>query len=148
MEIIKQVVGIDIAKDSFVFSYGTLDISQEIIITNPIACDNNSNGYRTLMSYVKKNKKSSGLPVYFVMEATGVYYENLAYFLSEKHQKVIVSLPNKIKYYSKTLDIKSKTDRLDARMITRFGLERQMQPWKVPSPTIKALKALTREHHQ
>jgi Transposase and inactivated derivatives len=147
MDIIKQVVGIDISKDSFVFSYGTVDISQQIRITEPIVCDNNSNGYKTLMSYVKKNKKSSEIPVYFVMEATGVYYENLAYFLTEKHQKVIVSLPNKIKHYSKTLDIKSKTDRLDARMITQFGLERQMQLWHLPTPTMKALKALTREYH-
>ncbi|MBK9736999.1 MAG: transposase [Saprospiraceae bacterium] len=85
-------------------------------------------------------------PLYFVMEATGIYYENLAYFLNEKHQKVIVILPNKTKNYSKTLSIKSKTDPLDARMITQFGLERQMQIWSVPSPLMKAIKALTREY--
>ena len=147
MEIIKQVVGIDVAKDSFLFTYGTLYINHEIKITEPVTCDNNSSGFQKLMSYVKKNKKSSETPVYFVMEATGVYYENLAYFLNEKHQKVIVTLPNKTKHFSKTLDIKSKTDRLDARMITQFGLERQMQLWQVPSPVMKALKTLTREHH-
>lgn len=147
MEIIKQVIGIDVAKDSFLFTYGTLNNNQEIKITEPVTCDNNSNGFQKLMSYIKKNKKSSEAPIYFVMEATGVYYENLAYFLNEKHQKVIVTLPNKIKHFSKTLDIKSKTDRLDARMITQFGLERQMQLWHVPSPVMKALKTLTREHH-
>jgi transposase len=147
MEIIKQVVGFDIAKDSFLFNYGTLNSNQEIKITESVTCDNNSNGFQKLMSYVKKNKKSSEAPIYFVMEATGVYYENLAYFLNEKHQKVIVMLPNKIKHFSKTLDIKSKTDKLDARMITQFGLERQMQLWQVPSPIMKALKTLTREHH-
>jgi len=64
---------------------------------------------------------------YFVIEAMGVYYKNLSYFLTEKHQKVIVVLPNKTKNYSKTLDIKSKTDNLDAQMITQFAPEREMQ---------------------
>ena len=103
MEIIKQVVGIDVSKDTLALSYGTLNINQEQFITKPITVDNNQKGFKELMSFVKKNKVTSETPVYFVMEATGVYYENLAYFLTEKHQKVVVMLPNKTKNYSKTL---------------------------------------------
>ena len=147
MEIIKQVVGIDVSKDTLALSYGTLNINQEQFITKPITVDNNQKGFKELMSFVKKNKVTSETPVYFVMEATGVYYENLAYFLTEKHQKVVVMLPNKTKNYSKTLDIKSKTDKLDAQMITQFALERKMQLWQLPSPVMKALKSLTREYH-
>jgi transposase len=146
MEIIKQVVGIDVSKDTLSLSYGTLSINQEKQITKPITVDNNQKGFKELMSFAKKNKGTSNAYLYFVMEATGVYYENLAYFLTEKHQKVIVVLPNKTKNYSKTLDIKSKTDKLDAQMITQFALERQMQLWQLPSPVMKALKSLTREY--
>lgn len=147
MEIIKQVIGIDISKDKFDASYGTLTNNQEQLICKPITFDNNQKGFKELMTFVKKNKGTTTAPLYFVMEATGIYYENLAYFLTEKHQKVIVLLPNKTKNFSKTLDIKSKTDKLDARMITQFGLERQMQLWQLPSPLMKALKALTREYN-
>ncbi len=147
MEIIKQAIGIDVSKDTLALSYGTLNINQEQLITKPITVDNNQKGFEELMSFVKKNKVTSEAPLYFVMEATGVYYENLAYFLTEKHQKVIVMLPNKTKNYSKTLDIKSKTDKLDAQMITQFALERKMQLWKLPSPIMKTLKSLTREYH-
>ena len=147
MEIIKQVVGIDVSKDRLAVSYGTLNINQEQQITRPITVDNNPKGFKELMSFAKKNKAiTSKAPLCFVMEATGVYYENLAYFLTEKHQKVIVVLPNKTKNFSKTLNIKSKTDSLDAQMITQFALERQMQLWQLPSPVMKALKSLTREH--
>lgn len=147
MEIIKQVVGIDVSKDTLAVSFGTLNINQEQQITRPIIVDNNLKGFKELMSFAKQNKATtSKAPLYFVMEATGVYYENLAYFLTEKHQKVIVILPNKTKSFSKTLDIKSKTDSLDAQMITQFALERQMQLWQLPSPVMKALKSLTREY--
>lgn len=146
MEIIKQVVGIDISKDTLAVSYGTLSINQEHKITPAVTFDNNPKGFKELISFTKKNKVALTVPLYFVMEATGIYYENLAYFLTEKHLKVIVVLPNKTKNFSKTLDIKSKTDNLDAQMITQFGLERQMQPWQVPSPLTKALKSLTREY--
>lgn len=146
MEIIKQVVGIDVSKDTLAVCYGTVDVQQNQQIIEPATFANTSKGFQELISYTKKKRGQLKAPLYFVMEATGVYYENLAYFLNEKHQKVIVLLPNKTKNYSKTLSIKSKTDPLDARMITQFGLERQMQLWSVPSPIMKAIKALTREY--
>jgi transposase len=147
MEIIKQVIGIDVSKDTLAVSFGTLSTNQEQKITHPVTLDNNLKGFKELISFTKKNRGTLTVPLYFVMEATGVYYENLAYFLTEKHLKVIVVLPNKTKNFSRTLDIKSKTDNLDAQMITQFGLERQMQPWQVPSPLTKALKTLTREYN-
>jgi transposase len=145
MDIIKQVVGIDVSKDTLAARYGTVDIQQNQQITQPESFTNDLKGFGELISFAKKKRGQLKAPLYFVMEATGVYYENLAYFLNEKHQKVIVLLPNKTKNYSKTLSIKSKTDPLDAKMITQFGLERQMQLWSVPSPIMKAIKALTRE---
>jgi transposase len=147
MEIIKEVIGIDVSKDTISISYGTLNVNQEQQISKPITLENNSKGFKELMHFAKKHRANGKIPLYFVMEATGVYYENLAYFLTEKHQKVIVVLPNKTKNFSKTLDIKSKTDKLDAQMITQFGLERQLQLWQVPSPIMKALKSLTREYN-
>lgn len=146
MEIIKQVIGIDVSKDTLAVCYGTVDQQQNQQIIEPETFANTRKGFQELMFYSKKKAGQLKAPLYFVMEATGVYYENLAYFLNEKHQKVIVILPNKTKNYSKTLSIKSKTDPLDARMITQFGLERQMHLWSVPSPLMKAIKALTREY--
>ena len=147
MDIIKQVVGTDVSKDTLAVRYGTVDEQQNQQITESVTFTNNLKGFRELISFAKKKRGQLKAPLYFVMEATGVYYENLAYFLNAKHQKVIVILPNKTKNYSKTLNIKSKTDPLDARMITQFGLERQMQLWSVPSPLMKAIKALTREYN-
>src|SRR3972149_4898983 len=138
MDIIKQVVGVDVSKDTLAVCYGTADLQQNQEITEAVTFTNNPKGFQELMSFAKKKRGQLKAALYFVMEATGIYYENLAYFLNEKQQKVIVLLPNKAKNYSKTLSIKSKTDPLDARMLTQFGLERQMQLWSVPSPLMKA----------
>jgi len=146
MDIIKQVVGIDISKDTLAVCYGTVNLQQNQQISESKTFANNPKGFKELMLFVKKKRGQLKVPLYYAMEATGVYYENLAYFLNEKQQKVVVILPNKAKNYSKTLCIKSKTDPLDARMITQFSLERQMQLWSVPNPLMKAIKALTREY--
>jgi len=80
------------------------------------------------------------------MEATGVYYEALACFLKSKGVHVIVALPNKAKYFGKTLEIKSKTDALDAYILTLMGLEKRLNEWEPPTELMKELKLLTREH--
>ncbi len=144
--IIKHVVGIDVSKDTLDAAFGTLQNNQEQSIISAQRFDNNIKGFRKLLSFARKHLAGSKAPVYFVMEATGVYYENLAYFLSDNNKRVVVALPNKTKNFAKTLEIKSKTDKLDAKKLTLFGLEKQLQLWQVPSPLMKALKALTREH--
>jgi transposase len=145
MEIIKQTIGIDISKDDFVVRHGTTDTDQEIRISGPETFSNSPKGFNKLIKWVEKIKKDDSVPLYFIMEATGVYYENLAYFLSEKEYNVCVLLPNKAKNYAKTLEGKSKTDPIDARTLTQFGLERKLVRWEIPNQLFKELKSLTRE---
>jgi transposase len=82
------------------------------------------------------------------MEATGVYHESLAYFLSERGDRVSIILPNKISNYSRTLDVKTVTDRTASEAITRFGLERNLADWEPPKGIYKKLRQLTRERDQ
>lgn len=80
------------------------------------------------------------------MESTGVYYENLAYFLWQKDDFIVrVILPNKVKNYAKSLDIKSKTDKIDAQILAEFGLKNDLRPWQPISPNLLELKQFTRE---
>lgn len=145
--IIKHVTGIDVSKDKLAVAFGTLLINQEQVITHSIEVTNDQKGFKQLLAFTKKNKGSSSAPQYFVMEATGIYYENLAYFLSDHNLQVVVVLPNKTNNFSKTLELKSKTDRMDAKKLTQYGLEKRLTPWRAPAPVMKALKALTRERH-
>lgn len=145
-QIIKQIVGIDVSKDSLEVTFGTMSSQAEKKYSDSTSFQNATEGFKRLLSWAMKNKKTDACEIIFVMEATGVYYENLAYFLYEHSRKVAVLLPNKTKNYARTLDIKSKTDKIDSHMITQFGLEREFRLWSVPTPIFKELKSLCREY--
>ncbi len=84
----------------------------------------------------------------FLMEATGVYYEALAYHLNKIKKKVIVVLPNMSKHYFASLNIKSKTDALDAKVLSRFAIERAHRLWTPPNAIMIHFRNLTRYNVQ
>jgi transposase len=151
MQYLKLVIGLDVSKDTFVARLGTLSSELKQYISKAISFPNDIKGFKKLLSWIRKISQELKISLdsefIFVMEATGVYYENLAYFLSEEDKFVSVILPNKIKNFARTLDNKSKTDDLDAAIITQFGLEKTLNRWDVPSPSFRKLKELAREYH-
>lgn len=146
-KIVKQVLGIDVAQKELVVSLGRMydDWTPDLYASGTFA--NNKKGFAALAKWVKKLAVDA-TPVRFVMEATGVYHESLAYFLEEKGYEVSIVLPNKISNYFRTLDVKTITDQTAAQGITQFGLERKLDKWKRPKRVFKSLKQLTRERDQ
>ena len=147
MNILKQTVGIDVSYKTFDARFGTIDAQQNTIISQAKSFKNSPAGFKLFLRWIKTSILPNNIPLVFVMEATGVYYELLAHFLLEHGYQVAVVLPNKIRNYAKSLESKSKTDPIDAAVITRFGLERQLTPWNPPSENIKTLRDLCREYH-
>ena len=139
--IIRQSVGIDIAKATFTACICTQ--MRESKLGQVVQFENNKRGFNQLLKWVRKNVSAPG-EVVFVMEATGIYYEPLAYHLNKLHFKLAVLLPNKVKHYAKSLNVKSKTDLIDARIIAQMGAERVLDLWQPPSPVLKTLREVTR----
>ena len=146
-KILKQVLGIDVAQKELVVQLGRVyeDLSTQLYASNTLP--NNARGFQTLIKWVQKLTDRS-VPVRFVMEATGVYHESLAYFLEGAGHQVSIVLPNKISNYIRTLQQKTITDASCADAICRFGLERNLEIWKRPKPIFKRLRQLTRERDQ
>ena len=90
--------------------------------------DNTPAGFAALLAWAVKQQVTAA-PRWFVVEATGVYYEALAYFLSDNEQALSVLLPNNVKHFAQSTEQKSKTDQLDARLLCRLGLERVLPAW-------------------
>ena len=146
MNIFKQSIGIDVSMDTVEVRYGYIDFNQSVTFTTSKTFKNTPNGHKKCLDWALKNKLADSLPIVFAMEATGVYYENLAHFLYANNQEVAVVLPNKIRNYAKSLESKSKTDPIDSATITRFALERKQTHWSPPDPKIKAIRDLAREY--
>ena len=146
-KIVKQVVGVDVAQKELVVCLGKMydDLTPELYASQTFA--NTTNGFVAFVQWTNK-LSDAGLPVRYVMEATGVYHESLAYYLNEQGLEVSIVLPNKISNYARTLEIKTVTDKITSEAIARFGLERKLDNWKPASPVYKKLKQLTRERDQ
>src|SRR6476646_3533990 len=97
-KIVKQVVGVDVAQKELVVSLGRMhdDWTPELYASKTFP--NTQKGFITLVSWVKK-LTDEAIGARYVMEATGVYHEVLAYFLDEKGYDVTIVLPNKISNY-------------------------------------------------
>lgn len=153
MKLIKKVIGVDISKDDFKVRFGTLDQNLEQKLSKCFVFANNPKGFNLFLKTIQKvhyfnseDAASMEVPIWIVMEATGIYYENLAYYLAKNNYLLSVVLPNKMRSFANTLENKSKTDAIDAANQTIFGLEKPLKAWTAPPEIFKELKELAREY--
>ncbi|MBK6892468.1 MAG: IS110 family transposase [Flavobacteriales bacterium] len=59
-------------------------------------------------------------------------------------KQVHVVLPNKFKHFAASLNVKSKTDAIDAKLLARFGVEREHRPWNPAELVIKRMRDFSR----
>jgi transposase len=146
-DIVKQVAGIDVAQNELVISLGRMNRSIEPEIYAFKTFANKPSAFAALLVWIKKHTDQQ-TAVRYVMEATGVYHEKLAYYLSDQDYEVSIVLPNKISNYIKTLELKTITDKTASQAICQFGLEKKLDIWQKPKKIFKDLKQLTRERDQ
>ena len=127
----KSVVGHDVSKDSF-----------EVRRT-----DGKEKQFKNDLSGFKKLLSWAGPAELFVMEATGDYHLALADFLHERGRAVSVVNPQRASYYAKALGIKTKTDKVDARVLCLYAQCNEVPLYVPDTPAQRRLKKLVR-HRQ
>lgn len=145
----KQIIGIDISKDTFYTCYMVLCADERSLIKGTKSFPNISSGYQTFHLWCSKCNKTPEICPIYIMEATGVYYEDLAYYLHEQGAQVSIQLANKLNYFAKSCGLKTKTDKVDAKMIASFEIEKSfwdLTLWNPPSKEFKVIRDLAREH--
>src|SRR3978361_1751425 len=147
MAISKQSIGIDISMATFTACLCQRSEDGGLTFSKVVSFSNEIKGYNQFLRWVK-SVIASGPELVFLMEATGVYYENLAHHLHKINKTVYVVLPNTSKHYFSSLNIKTKTDIVDARVLSQFGAERVHKPWIPPPAALLQLRNLTRYYVQ
>jgi transposase len=140
---LKQSVGLDVSSREFKTAFDVMDSQQRIKIKATHSFENGPAGFKELDRWVQKHSDSEA-PITFTMEATGVYYENLAWHLHQKGCMVSVVLPNKARKYMQSLGLKSKNDKIDAKGLALMGAQQQLKPWKPVCEQLLQLRLLTR----
>jgi transposase len=141
-EVLKYSVGIDISMDDFHVCVSGIDSEQRVTVRGTRSFKNTSSGHAQCVGWAKKLNKEQ-VPMVFLMEATGVYYEELAWYLHLEKEHVSVVVPNKTKKYLQSLG-KSKNDKIDAIGLAQMGAEKQLKQWIPLTDSIYELRTLTR----
>jgi len=106
---------------------------------------NTPKGFSELLAWVSKRIKDASIAESYVMEATGVYHEQLAYFLKRAGKTVHIVLPLKSKRYLQSLGHRSKTDELDAKGLAFMGCEQELEKWESADVAMVELRSITRQ---
>jgi len=86
---------------------------------------NNNAGYQKIIEH-------TGTNYHFVMEATGVYYIRLAFYLDKLGCPISVVNAIAIKRYIQMHLERNKTDKKDAGWICRYAIEQRPDYWQIP----------------
>ncbi len=146
-QVIKQSMGIDCSKDELVCCLAMLHQDLSIKNISQQTFKNDNQGFKSLLKWSEKNFLQN-LEHFFVVEATGVYHEKLAYFLVDNGLKISVVLPSKISHYRKSMNLKTDNDKTAAIGIAEFGLVKKLDAWKKPEPILRTFRQLLRERAQ
>lgn len=79
-----------------------------------------------------------------VMEATGIYYLDLALQAVEAGAEVMVINPKAAHHFAKAMNQRNKTDAIDARMLLAYLQRMAFQPWQPPAVAVLALRQFGR----
>lgn len=130
METKKLCCGIDV-------SHTTLDVCYQNNLGQlfHLHVGNNNKGFEKILEH-------TGAHYHFVMEATGVYYIRLAFFLH--HHKCTLSVVNalSIKRFIQMHLERNKSDKKDARWICLYAIEQQTPTWQMPDQAYFEAKQL------
>jgi transposase len=128
------ILGIDIAKAKLDLALRLPDgkFRSKVI-------DNTPDGFAALAAWLVKHTTN---PLHVCMEATGVYWEAVAEYLADAGHTVSVVNPAQIKAFGGAQLVRTKTDRVDARLIADFCSAQHPAPWQAPPPAVRALRDL------
>ncbi len=128
-------VGVDIAAETFVATWGAVDREP----MKPRSFAQAAHGYRQFIQQLELTTVAPQQTL-VVLEATSSYWIALAVALYQAHFVVSVVNPAHVHNFAKSLPRRSKTDPLDARLLLQFAIERQPAAWTPPPAVYHELR--------
>lgn len=127
----KPIVGVDVAKDELVIYHAERDLQEAIPNTK---------------TAIKKWLKALPAKVAIAIEATNVYHLLFADMAHETGCVVYMVGGYELSHYRKGVNVRAKTDALDARLLARYlkNEAEELHPWTPPSPLYRQLLSLFR----
>src|SRR5689334_12317642 len=104
------------------------------------AFSNDAGGTERAASWA--SRVSGAADTHGILEATAAYHEPAARQLTALGMRVSVVNPAQVRSFAKGLGILGKTDRIDARLLARYGQLVRAKVWQPPAEAVADLQAL------
>ncbi len=95
-------------------------------------------GHQLLLKWLER-RGFSAHDIHAIIEATGVYHEQLALALADAGVTVSIVNPAQVKNFGRGLAVRTKNDN-GFDCAARYGALVKPRPWQPPSPEIRTLK--------
>jgi len=118
-------IGIDISK-------ATLDVYNG---KKSYKFENNETGFKEIVGLVEDIKN-----VIFIFEPTGVYSYALTDFCSKKNINIVMVGPKESRDFARSLKVRSKTDKIDAKVLYKYQSHIEPSMVKVPVVNHQGIK--------
>lgn len=128
-----EIIGIDVAARKLVA------LGERVALA--AAYENTPAGRSRLVNALHRSQR----PVRVVLEATGIYFLDLACELAAAGIAVMVVNPKATHHFAEAILQRRKNDPVDAAMLREFGRRMDFVPWQPPQHELFAFRALTRE---
>jgi transposase len=138
-------IGIDVAKASFDAALCAPGTTVHSFTSVPVQTfPRTLTGIQQLIAWAQRT--APGLPLRAVMEATGRYSLELSMWLLQARPdwSPAIIQPKLSRYFLQSLGLRNKTDRLDARGLAYYGVERTPAAYAPPQPEYAELRELVR----
>ncbi|MGF6318283.1 IS110 family transposase [Pseudomonas frederiksbergensis] len=131
VSVTKPIVGVDVAKNELMIYHAELDLLEEI--------PNNK-------AAIQKWLKALSGPVAIAIESTNIYHLEFADLAYEAGCTIYMVGGYELSHYRKGVNVRAKTDALDARLLARYLKNEgdDLHPWTPPSPLYRQLLSLFR----
>lgn len=143
-QLFKYGIGIDVSKKNIHVCFMLMYRSGAYKIVASRKFIQSPTGFTDFLKWIKKHRKDLSLPFQIVMEVTGVYHEQLLYFLHGKGLPACLILSKLSKDYRKSIGAYSKNDKQDGKALAHLAIHRKLSLWEPISPHIYQIRSLMR----
>ncbi len=106
------------------------------------AFPNDAEGAERVAGWVARASGAAAADTHVILEATAAYHEPVAHRLAALGMRVSIVNPAQVRSFAKGLGILGKTDRIDARLLARYGQLARPKAWQPPAKVVADLQAL------
>ena len=134
-----MIIGIDVSKNKldclWLRGIESRKVKAKVFANTPA-------GHQQLLTWSQKHTGEALEQTLFVMEATGIYHERLAYALHEAGAQVTVVNPAQVRNYAKGIAVRTKNDKKDSMVLAIYGAKENTRGWQPEPVAVRHLKHL------